>query len=173
MRSHLPLGELPSSSRRRHDASLAHSGGGRAGNGDGRDRGNTFVYAGEIAQIVLPNIPIPSSVSRARLSLRGAEWKLASEWERPDIAILESRTALEGNAIAVRGRAANRDTTTLPSVSIVALFFDAFGNPLGASATEIEGLLAGEMRSFAIFHPPFPNLDPQKTIVSARAKRPQ
>jgi hypothetical protein len=133
-----------------------------------------FLYAGEVRYVPLYEadgaIPEGGAVD---LVLGEPTWAKASEFQRPDVAVVERTVQAAESGLTVVGRITHRDTVRIPRATVIALFYDPAGrSPLGVSETTLTGLLPGETREFAIVHPPIEGYDPARLELVVVPERP-
>jgi hypothetical protein len=136
-------------------------------------RGTSFIYANEIKY--LPEFVDAAGIvgaTRADFSVENPAWIDATQFERPALAIQDSRTDITTSTITVTGRVANNDTLTLPRVYAVAIMRDRFGSALGVSETELDTVAPGESRAFTITHPAIPAVQDVRSDLLLYAYRP-
>lgn len=137
--------------------------------------GNSFVYAGEVKYILVPNAQVPRTGLFGKIEFRAEnfDWvPVANLKGPPHIAILGVETNSASTSLTVDGRITNNDTVAFPLVTVVAIFKGQYSQVAGASQTIIENLLPNESRAFSIIHPPVPNVDLTGTKVLVYALRP-
>lgn len=136
--------------------------------------GNSFLYAGEVKYVIIPNVSAPKSgFNRADFSMENPTWVRADDFKGPPlISVQSSRVEISGNNLTVTGQVANRDTVVFPKAIIVAVFRGQLGQLIAASKTEIENLSPNESRSFSVIHPFLSDVDVGGTKVFVYAERP-
>ncbi len=145
-------------------------------NGDfvGSLGGNSFIYAGEVKYLLLPNASLPPvPFSKIDLKIENVEWLPGNRFSGPpNVAVSGVATAAEASNLSVDGQITNRDSVSFPAVTAVAIFRGQFGQIAGASQTEISNLLPNETRKFSIIHPLIPSVDLNGTSVFVYSRRP-
>jgi len=137
--------------------------------------GNSFIYAGEVKYIAVPNVAAPlTSFSRIDFKLENPKWVPALEFgSQPQIALRGTEARISNNnSLATEGQIVNNDTLLFPSVKIVVVFKGQLGQLTGVSETEINNLAPNESRPFSVVHPPITNVDISGTKIFAYALRP-
>lgn len=135
--------------------------------------GESFLYAGEVKYIVLPNISYPAeSFSKIDLKISNYDWVLKKDFPGPpkiDISALETHDS--GNSSVVEGRITNNDTVAFNKIFIVAILRGKLGQTAGVSQTEIDSILPNETKEFSIIHPKISDIDFAGTKVFVYTKR--
>lgn len=138
-------------------------------------RGATSIYPGEFRRFVLvrPAGSLAGTLSaRLTLATTTAAWAPAQQFARPDLSVVSSVTTATPEGVRVEGTVASDDALAVTEVTVVALFYDGFGIPLGASQTVIPRLQAGDSAPFAVSYPPLAGIDPDATQVIVYGYRP-
>lgn len=138
-------------------------------------RGATSIYPGEFRRFVLVRpVGSLSGTLSAKLTLvtSTAAWAPAQEFSRPELSVLSAQTTSTAEGVRVEGTVTSDDALAVTEVTVVALFYDSFGSPMGASQTVIPRLLAGESSRFSIAYPPQPAIDADATQVIVYGYRP-
>lgn len=135
--------------------------------------GQSFIYSSEIKYLAefLEDGSF-KNVSRAELIIENPEWARALEFQKPSVSVLNQRVEVYKGELRVSGKIVDNDTVPLPKAIIVAVFSDQFGATRGVSKTEIENLLVGENRPFAIAHPKIPSVESPKAEILVFSRRP-
>ncbi len=135
--------------------------------------GESFLYAGEIKYIILPNISYPAeSFSKIDLKISSYDWVPKKEFPGPpkiDISALETRDS--GSGLVVEGRITNNDTVSFNKIVIVAILRGKLGQTAGVSQTEIDSILPNETKEFSVIHPKISDIDFAGTKVFVYTKR--
>ncbi len=137
--------------------------------------GSSFVYAGEVKYVLIPNSPVEKNKSAKSVDFKidKANWVNSSEFTGPpQISVQGVHTTDQAKSLLVDGVVVNEDTSIFSSVTIIALFKGGFGQIGGASQTEINNLTLNEARKFSILHPYIPNADLSGTKIFVYASRP-
>lgn len=134
--------------------------------------GKSFIYAGEVKHLLVPNVPYPAAAfSHSELRISEEEWVPKNELPGPpNVATLGTETKSDGKNLVVSGQVVNRDTKTLSRISLIAVFRGRFGQTAGVSQTEAQNLAPNESRSFSILHPAIQNVDLAGTSVFVYAR---
>lgn len=138
-------------------------------------RGATSIYPSEFRRFVLvrPAGSLSGTISaRLTLATTSISWAPAEQFSRPDLSVVSTQTTSTAEGVRVEGTVTSDDALAVTEVTVVALFYDSFGNPLGASQTVIPRLLAGESTRFSIAYPPQPAIDADATQVIVYGYRP-
>lgn len=136
--------------------------------------GKSFIYAGEIKYILLPNVSVSkSNFSRADFSVDNPDWAPANKFSGPpQLTIQGAQTNSSPAGLTVDGRVVSADTVTFLKITVVAIFKGQLGQFVGSSQTEVESLPPNESRPFSVIHPSLANVDALGTKVFVYAKRP-
>lgn len=135
--------------------------------------GTGFIYAGEVKYMVtFADSHDTKDVSRVDLKIQNPVWEKGERFVKPKFDIQDRRVETSETTITVTGRLVHRDTVDMPNVTIIAILQSAGGKPLGISQTELDNVVTGEIRSFAIVHPAIGGVDPSKTELVISARRP-
>ncbi len=128
--------------------------------------GNSFIYAGEFKDIILPRISASSTtVATVDITIQNPQWEQKEIFRKPEVEIQEFGTSYE-KGIVVSTKINNKDTQSLINVDVAALVFNRSGVLIGASKTRIDSLPAFESKQVRIIFPK--NLDLyQPTIAPA------
>ncbi len=133
----------------------------------------SFIYANEKKFIAAPAINMGSSTAAtADFSATGTTWIKAESFVAPKLEIQSPLISESSSSVVITGRLINQDTTTFPSVLLVAVLWDDFGNKVGTTETALENLVPGETRNFTIVHPVLPGINLPKTLIFPYALRP-
>ena len=135
--------------------------------------GQSFIYSSEIKYLAefLEDGSL-KNVSRAEFLIENPDWARSEEFQKPSVSVLNQRVEVYKGELRVSGKIINNDTVHLPKAIIMAVFSDKFGATHGVSKTEIENLLVGESRSFAIAHPGIPSVEFPKAEILVFSRRP-
>ncbi|MBI4094241.1 MAG: hypothetical protein HY436_00345 [Candidatus Liptonbacteria bacterium] len=135
--------------------------------------GRSFLYAGEFKYLFFSDVSFaPGEVARVAFIPEVPEWSPADAFPRPRVTLQNREETSTEEGIRISGVIANGDSVAVARVQIVAVFFGKFGQMVGASATEMDGLAPGEARSFLISHPPLSDLDLAATSLFLFSRRP-
>jgi len=138
-------------------------------------KGATSIYPGEFRRFVLvrPAGNLAGTLSaRLILSTSTAAWVPGEQFSRPQLSVTSAETGKTPEGIRVVGTVTSEDALAVTEVNVVALFYDAFGTPLGASQTVVSRLLPSESAPFSIAYPPLPGIDAGATQVIVYGYRP-
>lgn len=128
--------------------------------------GQSFLYPSEIKYLVLPNEILSSPVARAEFTVKNPVWMSSTE-KVPQFSFPNLQTASASTTVAVNGKIVNSDVFSFAPVTIVAIFKDSNGNPVGASQTQVDSLAPGAAANFSIMYPALPNVSPSNYQVFA------
>jgi len=130
--------------------------------------GDSYLYAGEIRYLAA--FGNGSAAARATLTVENPDWVATAVFPQPTLTVRDSQFASSTGMFTVTGHIVNRGTLTLPAVTVLAIFNGRFGEPAGASQTELDLVTPGEERAFTVVYPAIPNVaDPKpKLFVTAR-----
>lgn len=133
--------------------------------------GTSFIYPREVKYVVATALEVAGGTlpSRATLSITGTEWVPTSALRPARLIVRDARTEVGEAAVEVQGVVVNDDTVPLPRIGIVAVFYDLQGRIVGASKTELVRVGPRETRSFGVFHPLIPSIDPGRTRIFPEA----
>ncbi len=119
-------------------------------------RGRSFLYPGELAHLIEVGLVSGRVLERASLAISNPEW-VVSEAGPPDLIAGGKEHSVEstdGTLFSlVRASLSNRASADIPEVRLGVLLFDSDGNLVGASATVLERIRAGEVRPVAFRWP--------------------
>ncbi|MBI3588822.1 MAG: hypothetical protein HY093_00185, partial [Candidatus Liptonbacteria bacterium] len=76
-----------------------------------------------------------------------------------------------GQQIKVTGSLTNQNSFPLAGVKVMAIFFNSFEKPIGASLTEIDNIAPGESQPFSISHPSLSELKSEATKIFVFAQK--
>lgn len=134
--------------------------------------GNSFIYAGELKYIALPNIfASKADVGRIEFAIQNPAWVQADVFRKPQLMIQDQKASISGSNLLVEGRLVNQDTLRFSKVEVVVLFQGKLGQPVGASVTELDNMFPNETRSFTLTHPAIPDVVAAVTKVFLYAER--
>lgn len=137
-------------------------------------RGESFVYAAEIKYLAEFNLSFSGfdKVQRAELIIESPAWVSGSAFRLPQAALQSVQTLKSDTGmLQVNGRFINNDSVVLPNVTVIALFYNQFGQPTGISKNEADNVSPGESRTFSVIHPAISNVDVSRTAVFLYAKQ--
>lgn len=135
--------------------------------------GSSFIYAGEVKYIFMPNISVSrSSFDKVDLEINGASWLAANEFVGPpQLAVSRVQTNVSNSKVVAEGQATNNDIVSFPRVTILAIFKGKLGQTAGVSQTELDNLSPNESRQFSVSYPAVTDFDISATQVYAYAAR--
>jgi hypothetical protein len=135
--------------------------------------GHSFIYAAEPKYIVAPAIDIGSAtVATADFSATSTVWVRSENFAASNLEIQSSNISESSSSITITGRLINRDTTIFPSVLLLAVLTNNFGDQVGVGQTTLENLTPGETRNFTIIHPVLSDVNLPSTHIFPYALRP-
>ena len=132
--------------------------------------GQSFIYAGEIKFLILPNMEVSSSVSSSvTLTAINPEWIKGSDFgSAPQFVFRNKETKImSSSTIGVSGTVTNEDVGAFSKITIIAIFKNAEGSPIGASQTELDNIAANGTYDFSVMYPSVQNVDLAATEVEA------
>ena len=143
--------------------------------------GETFIYGGEVKYLVVPNIAANDVIDHAALAIAtSTDWApsssmgLVPQFGNP-LAIMGSTVASSSAAaqgiLTVTGRLTDSDPSVFTNILVVAVFYDSYGNPIGASETTLDSIAPNQTENFSVAYPAVPNIDPAFTKAYAYALR--
>ena len=119
--------------------------------------GNSFIYAGEFKDVILPRISASSTaVATVDMIIQNPQWEQKESFRKPEVEIQETGTTYN-QGIIVSAKINNKETQALVNVDVAALVFNRSGVLIGASKTRIDSLPAFESKQVRIIFPK--NLD--------------
>lgn len=134
--------------------------------------GHSFLYAGELKYLLLPNQAIPSGVVNADLTLSNVHWVPAASFgPKPKVDPQNVVTQAGSSTIVASGQAINQDVMAFANVLVIGIFKDEQGKPIGASQTVIDGIAPNQTKNFSIIYPAVSGIDPKVTEVVVYAGR--
>jgi hypothetical protein len=141
--------------------------------------GSSFIYADDVKYIIevggLPPGITSSSVSRVEFSAgpaAGIQWVKPEGFTKPQVKVRDQQISTTLSGVEVDGHIANEGTIDVRQVTIGAIFYDTLGQIIGVSKTQLDTVVAGDVRSFSITHPPLDRLNPAATLIVFSASRP-
>ena len=75
------------------------------------------------------------------------------------------------STVTVTGQVIDGDVAAFHHILVVAVFYDANGDPVGASQTVLDSIVPSQAESFSVSYPAVPNVDPALTKAFAYALR--
>lgn len=116
--------------------------------------GDSFIYPGEIKNIVLPAVNLDAGiVARTEVAVKEASWIPAPEFSKPQTQVRSLVTQASAGTAQVRGIVTNLNSYKLSRVLVSAILFNQNNQKIGASKTLLQDLNPFEERSFTIFIP--------------------
>ena len=143
--------------------------------------GSSFIYADDVKYIIevggLPLGIASSSISRVEFTAEsttatGIQWVKAEGFQKPQVKVRDNQISNTLAGVEVDGHIANEGTIDVPHVSLGVIFYDALGQIIGVSKTQLDTIVAGEVRAFSVTHPPLDRLNPSATVIVFSASRP-
>jgi hypothetical protein len=144
--------------------------------------GSSFIYADDIKYIIevggLPPGVTSSTISRVEFfipetnNISSAQLVKAQGFEKPQVKVRDQQISNLSSGVEVDGHIANEGTIDVPGVTVGAIFYDALGQIIGVSKTQLDAIAAGDVRAFSITHPPLSSLSPSATVIVFSASRP-
>lgn len=140
--------------------------------------GHSFLYGSEVKYLAVPNVAATAPVGHAALVIENPTWvpagamgliPLFGNGRGAPLPITD--VAVTSSTVTVSGALTDRDIATFTNVLVVAIFYDASGNPIGASQTVIDSITPNETRNFSVMYPWMPNINPALTKAFAYALR--
>jgi hypothetical protein len=135
--------------------------------------GTSFAYADETKYLVVPNESVSDTPSTADISIGNIQWLDAAKMGLvPQFAFTNITSVAGADGYAtVSGNITDRDASSFSNITIVAVFKDAAGMPIGASETELDSISPGVTQNFSISYPLLPNENISATEIKAYAER--
>ncbi len=123
--------------------------------------GNSFIYAGEVKYIFVPNVSQPQSqFVNVELKTSGEDWVPARDFPGPpEFNTTGAQTNASRDRVSVDGVIINKEAVSFQRATIIAVFRGKLGEVAGASQTEAENLVPNVPQQFSIIHPRMQNLD--------------
>ncbi len=124
-------------------------------------KGTSFIYAGEVTYLALPNLEFPKVGHNTKLEIQSSsvEWVPSSEFPRPQFQYPQNLSpTITSQGIEIRGNVTNKDTLVFPRITLIAILFGVSQEPIGVSQTVIENLAPNDTSPFVIYHPPLTGL---------------
>jgi hypothetical protein len=137
-------------------------------------RGESFAYAAEIKYLGEFNLSFSGfkQAQRAELIIENPAWVSSDKFRLPQVALQGAQTSKsDTGGLQVIGRFINNDSVVLPNVTVIALFYNQSGQPIGISKNEIDNVSPGESQTFSVIHPAISNVDVSRTAVFLYAKQ--
>lgn len=136
--------------------------------------GQSFIYAGEVKYLILPNEEVTSSVSSVTLMATSSEWVKSSDFGTAPQFVFQNVGAgtVSSGTIGVSGALINKDASAFDKVTVVAIFKDIAGTPVGASQTELDNVAANGTYDFSVTYPATQGVNFAATEVAAYGLRP-
>jgi hypothetical protein len=136
--------------------------------------GQSFAYAGEVKYLIFPNEEVSSSVNRATFTAMNPEWAKSSDFgAAPQLVVQNVKTeTVSSSTIGAGGTLTNNDTSAFDKVTVIAIFKDAAGAPVGASQTELDNVAANGTYDFSVTYPATRNVNLAATEIVAYGLRP-
>lgn len=134
---------------------------------------HSFIYAAESKYIITPAVYTGSTTpTGADFYATSAIWIKNGDFSAPKLEIQSKNISESSSSITITGRLINRDTTAFPSVFLIAVFSNNFGEQIGVGQTTLENIAPGETRNFTIIHPELPDVNLQSPLIFPYALRP-
>ncbi len=126
----------------------------------------SFIYPAQSKYLAVLNQTIAQPFDHATLSITGASW-LPSSTIGAIPAIAPGQFALQNiqavaasTTVSVGGQLINTSVATFGQVSLLVIFNDPNGNPIGVSQTQLSNVGAGTTNNFSVIYPTEPNINP-------------
>ena len=132
--------------------------------------GSSYLYAGE-RRWVAEFLDLAAAAS-AKVTLSNPDWVPKASFPAAALAIQDRIFEKTTAELKVSGRVGNRDSSDFASVTLLAIFRNGSGVPVGVSKTELGDLRVGESSPFTVFHPVVRSVDLNRTEIYPSAKRP-
>lgn len=136
--------------------------------------GRSFVYAGEIKNIIEPLVEIPfSAIARSEILVNDVSWVSSEEFIKPETEVREIKIEELSGAVVVRGLLVNNGAIRLKQIGISAFIFNKSGLRMGISKTALQDIDAFGQRVFSITIPVSDRaiIDSRLTKIIVEAKR--
>lgn len=137
--------------------------------------GVASLYESEVRRFVLvrPSGGLSGLLSaELDITTSSAQWAAAETFQRPLLNILSAITSTSTDGVRVEGTVSSDDALSVTDVTVIALFYDGYGDLVGASQTVLARLNPGESSRFTIAYPDIPGIDVEATQVTVTAYRP-
>ncbi len=131
--------------------------------------GSSYIYAGEVKYLSLPNEIIEGvpELAYAEIEIAEPRWRKAKDFPKVEAAVVIIKTDVLPTVTA-RGTVANSASVPV-AAELTAVFYNNQNDIIGVSGTVLDRLAAGEAREFAIFHPAMNDIAPERTRVFSSA----
>lgn len=116
--------------------------------------GNSFIYAGEIKNIIEPLVEIPfSTIARSEILVSNVSWIPSEKFVKPETEAREIKIEELDGTVSVRGLLINNGAFRLRQIGVSAIVFNKSGLRLGISKTALQDIDAFGQRVFSITIP--------------------
>ena len=136
--------------------------------------GQSFIYAGEAKYLILPNEEVTSSVSNVAFMVLNPIWAKSSDLgTAPRFVFQNMETGTVSlNMVGVSGTITNGDASAFDEVTVIAIFKNTAGVPVGASQTELGEVAANGAYDFRVTYPATRDINLAATEIAAYGLRP-
>lgn len=115
--------------------------------------GQSFIYAGEIKNILTTTELDARDISRVDIVFQDPDWVLEENFPKPMVSYRGLKTEVSDSQVTVSGLLVNGQTADIATVKIIALLFDGFNKFLGVAQTTLNNLRGLEERNFSVIVP--------------------
>jgi len=136
--------------------------------------GSSFIYAGEIKNIVEPLVEAPfSAIKKSEILVDNTLWIPSEEFIKPEAEIREIKIEELNGTIAARGLLVNNSAFRLKQIGVSVFIFNKSGLRLGISKTALQDIDAFGQRVFSVTVPVSDKniIDPRLTKIFVEAKK--
>ncbi len=131
--------------------------------------GDSFIYAGEVKYILVPNVPASPFVD-VEFKTSGEDWISARDLPGPpNFNTAGAQTNILPDKVSIDGTITNMEAMPFSRVTVIAVLRGKLGQVAGASETEVDNLQPQSPQQFSIIHPPLTDVDPLGTKIYAYA----
>lgn len=145
--------------------------------GDGEEpiktiSGESFIYAGEIKNIIIPNIEISvGDINSIELVISKPAWVKTESFPLPIFKLQNQTPTIVNGSLSIQGNIISQEATVFSEVEVFAIFKNSNRTPVGVSKTVINNFIPDETRAFSILHPILNSIDLNTTEILIYAKR--
>ena len=116
--------------------------------------GSSFIYAGEIKNIIEPLVEIPfSAIKKSEILISNTSWISSEEFIKPETEIREIKIEELNGTISARGLLVDNSAFRLKQIGVSVFVFNKSGLRLGISKTALQDIDAFGQRVFSVTVP--------------------
>lgn len=128
--------------------------------------GQTFIYASQVKYLVFPNEVITGNIDHMTLSIVDATWAATSTMgSAPQFTFGNLTPSTASTTVSIGGAITNSGIASYGDITVVALFTDEYGNPIGVSQTEINAIGADQSTNFSVIYPAVQGVNPAQSLL--------